>query len=113
MRGGIPSEGIAVLIHNTIVAGPIVATSLTVAKFMVSERALAILSDPETENYLPRVCTCDKAMDVEINATNETSTVHTKGICSVSTMETPVELASDMEDVDEVVAILTQVDLLA
>lgn len=105
------------MVHNTIVAGPIVATSLTVAKFMASERALAILSDPEAEKFLPRVCTCDKSMDVERNTTCETGTAHTEGICSVpiqsTTTETPIELASDSEDVDEVVAILTQVDLLA
>lgn len=58
-------EGIAVLIHDIVVVGPIIATSLTVARFLAAERALGVLKDPDAEKSLVRLCTCGESMQVD------------------------------------------------
>ena len=55
--------GIAVLVHDQVVVGPIVSTSLTVAKFMAAERALTTLRDPGSSNSLALLCDCGMSMD--------------------------------------------------
>ncbi|KAF9466235.1 hypothetical protein BDZ94DRAFT_1212870 [Collybia nuda] len=115
LSGGIPSEGISVLVHDTTVAGPIVAISLTVAKFMASERALTILSDPEAEKSLARVCTCNISTDIKRSAAFEDGTLRLEekdDYTGPTSEEIITESASDLEDVEEVVTMLTQVDLL-
>ncbi|KAJ3907181.1 hypothetical protein F5879DRAFT_796189 [Lentinula edodes] len=52
-------EGMQVEIHGLVVAGPIVSTSLVVAKNLVAERALAILQDSCHQYCLSRICDCD------------------------------------------------------
>lgn len=46
-------------IHGLVVAGPIVSTSLVVAKNLVAERALAILQDSCHQYCLSRICDCN------------------------------------------------------
>ncbi|KAF9484901.1 hypothetical protein BDN70DRAFT_871881 [Pholiota conissans] len=57
-------EGITVAVHGQVVVGPIVSTSLNVAKFLAAERALAILRNPESPKSLSCLCDCAMSMDV-------------------------------------------------
>jgi endoribonuclease Dicer len=66
LHGGIQIDGIAVLVHDTIVVGPVVATSLSVATFLASERALMILSDVTLEKFLSRLCICGRIIEVDV-----------------------------------------------
>ncbi|TBU24821.1 hypothetical protein BD309DRAFT_1080474 [Dichomitus squalens] len=50
----------SVLVHDTIVAGPLAAPNLSMAKGLAAERARAVLADPESPHFLSRVCTCPK-----------------------------------------------------
>ncbi len=51
------------LVHDQVIVGPIVSTSLTVAKFMAAERALTTLRDPGSNNSLASLCDCGMSMD--------------------------------------------------
>ncbi|KAI5116563.1 hypothetical protein M0805_001548 [Coniferiporia weirii] len=51
-------DGIAVLVHDQIVAGPICAQNKQLSKGLVSEEARAVLSDETSEFWLQRICTC-------------------------------------------------------
>lgn len=55
--------GIAVLVHEQIIVGPIVSTSLTVAKFLAAERALTTLRDSGSDKSLALLCDCGMSMD--------------------------------------------------
>jgi endoribonuclease Dicer len=55
----------AVLVHGVLVVGPIVSTSLAVARFLAAERALIILKDPESEKCLTKICTCGQEMAID------------------------------------------------
>ncbi|KAF8968313.1 type III restriction enzyme [Flammula alnicola] len=57
-------EGFVVLVHGEHVVGPIVSTSLTVAKFLAAERAIAILKDSKSEKSLTHLCDCGILMDI-------------------------------------------------
>lgn len=70
-RGGIEREGVAVLVHDVVVVGPVVAVSITVAKFAASERAWAVLRDPDADKSLSQLCDCGKAMEVDVTRTVE------------------------------------------
>ncbi|KAG6900442.1 hypothetical protein C0993_010489 [Termitomyces sp. T159_Od127] len=61
LRNGIESEGVAVLVHGVILAGPIVTASQSVSKFIASDRALALLKDSGCANSLMQLCNCQKA----------------------------------------------------
>ena len=50
----------SVLVHGTTVAGPLASRNLPMAKGLAAERAREVLADPESEHYLPRICTCAK-----------------------------------------------------
>lgn len=54
-------------LHGVIVAGPIVSTSLVVAKNLAAERALAILQDEAHNRSLSRVCICGKVKNQKIS----------------------------------------------
>lgn len=103
------SEGIAVLVHGIVVAGPIVAASLSVARFVASERAHRVLTDLDGEHSLANICDCGKAMEIlerDSSASDETEFVPTAlGIPHDD--ENPEELV----DVNEVVKILLEIDL--
>ena len=48
----------SVIVHGVTVAGPLAARNLPMAKGLAAERAQVVLADPESEFYLPRLCTC-------------------------------------------------------
>ncbi|KAF8158731.1 type III restriction enzyme [Pholiota molesta] len=56
-------QGITVVVHEQVIVGPIVSASLTVAKFLAADRALAILKDSESEKSLTSLCDCALSMD--------------------------------------------------
>ena len=58
-------DGIAVVVHGVLVVGPIISSSLAVARFLAAERALVILKDPESEKCLPRICICGREMTID------------------------------------------------
>lgn len=51
-------DGVVVLVHGEPVVGPIVASSLTIAKFLAAERALSILRDNQSGKSLKSLCKC-------------------------------------------------------
>jgi endoribonuclease Dicer len=53
------------MVHGVLVVGPIISSSLTVARFVAAERALTILKNPESEKNLTRICTCGEAMAID------------------------------------------------
>ena len=108
IRAGIDTNGIIVLVHGTVVAGPIVAMSLSVAKFVASERALAILTDATAEKSLSQLCTCDGAMDLVQEVLPADPDENDPD--SITTEDPLLDSVSELEDVE---GISTQVDLLA
>ena len=103
-RNGVVSEGMAALVHGIVVAGPIVAASLSVARFVASERALRVLTDPDAEHSLTNLCDCGKAME-----TLERDLPATDGAEFVPTaLDIPRdgENLQELADVSEVVKIL-------
>jgi len=82
-------EGYVVLVHGDVLVGPIVATSLPVAKGVAGERALAILRDNPSEKSLHNLCACKMVMQVDSLSISEAQD-------------------SDIADVEEVVNILSQ-----
>jgi hypothetical protein len=58
-------DGIAVVVHGVLVVGPIISSSLAVARFLAAERALVILKDPESEKCLTQICICGREMDID------------------------------------------------
>lgn len=87
------------MVHGVQVVGPIVSSSLTVAKFAAAERALAVLKDPESEKCLTRICICGRmvADDDMIDSllTGDKTLLADQG-------------SSDFEDDEEVEGILTR-----
>ena len=55
---GIYTEGVVVEVHSKLVAGPVVASSLGVAKFIAAERALVVLSDASNPLSIGNLCDC-------------------------------------------------------
>lgn len=53
------------MVHGVLVVGPIVSSSLAVARFSAAERALVILKDPESEKCLTKICICGQEMAVD------------------------------------------------
>jgi endoribonuclease Dicer len=109
LHGGIQIDGIAVLVHDTIVVGPVVATSLSVAKFLASERALMILSDATSEKSLSRLCICGQIMEVDI--ADGVPQADSQEETSVAAKEADLDDLSERKDLEEIAGILTQVDL--
>jgi endoribonuclease Dicer len=58
-------DGVAVLVHGKLVIGPIVSSTLNIAKFAAAERALTKLRDPASDLNLPSLCDCALAMNVD------------------------------------------------
>lgn len=58
-------DGIAVVVHGVLVVGPIISSSLAVARFLAAERALVILKDPESEKCLTKICICGREMAID------------------------------------------------
>ncbi|TFK25811.1 type III restriction enzyme [Coprinopsis marcescibilis] len=57
--------GLIVQVHDIVVVGPIIASTQNVAKFIASQRAFSLVSDPESEFSLDKICNCGKQMDVD------------------------------------------------
>jgi len=58
-------DGVAVLVHGKLVVGPIVSSSLNIARFAAAERALAKLRDPASDLNLLNLCDCALAISVD------------------------------------------------
>ena len=58
-------DGVAVLVHGTLVVGPVVSSSLNIARFAAAERALTKLRDPASDLNLSSLCDCGLAMRVD------------------------------------------------
>jgi len=96
-------DGVAVLVHGTLVVGPIVSSSLNIARFAAAERALTKLRDPASDMNLASLCDCALAMSVDgcppAASLIIDSIVTTNGISSAEDKE-------DDEDTAEVADIL-------
>ncbi|KAI9059720.1 hypothetical protein FKP32DRAFT_1595995 [Trametes sanguinea] len=57
-------DSMTVLVHGTVVAGPIPAPNLSMAKGLVAEEARRVLDDPESPFHLSKVCVCRKEVAV-------------------------------------------------
>ncbi|CDO68911.1 hypothetical protein BN946_scf185000.g54 [Trametes cinnabarina] len=53
-------DSISVLVHDIVVAGPIAAPNLSMAKGLAAEEARRALDDPESPFHLSKVCVCGK-----------------------------------------------------
>ena len=53
------------MVHGVLVVGPIISSSLAVARFLAAERALVILKNPESEKCLTRICICGQEMAID------------------------------------------------
>jgi len=62
------NDSIAILVHDAMVAGPVTAANLSLAKGLAAERARTVLEDPNSEHCLSRLCDCGKKMDVDATA---------------------------------------------
>ncbi|TRM59881.1 hypothetical protein BD626DRAFT_606328 [Schizophyllum amplum] len=58
-------DGIAVYLHDTLIAGPVVTMNHMVSRKLACERALSTLRDPTSANSLASLCSCATRMDVE------------------------------------------------
>ncbi|KAJ7581534.1 hypothetical protein C8J56DRAFT_1168997 [Mycena floridula] len=65
--------GMEIRLHDTVIAGPIVSTTLSVARSLTAERALSILSDSNAELYLGRVCFCQLGVQDAVSPNEEES----------------------------------------
>ena len=63
------NDSVAILVHDIMVAGPVTAANLSLAKGLAAERARAILEDPNSEHCLSRLCNCGKKMNIDTNKT--------------------------------------------
>jgi endoribonuclease Dicer len=63
------NDSVAILVHDIMVAGPVTAANLSLAKGLAAERARAILEDRNSEHCLSRLCDCGKKMNVDTNKT--------------------------------------------
>lgn len=66
---GKKSDSVAILVHDKVVAGPISAPSLSLAKGLASERARAVLEDSKSDLSLANICDCAKKMNLQQSST--------------------------------------------
>jgi endoribonuclease Dicer len=59
------NDSVAILVHDIMVAGPVTAANLSLAKGLAAERARTVLEDPTSQHCLARLCDCGKKMDVD------------------------------------------------
>ncbi|TFK69658.1 hypothetical protein BDN72DRAFT_888239 [Pluteus cervinus] len=57
--------GIAVVLHGVTVAGPILSSSLTVARFVAAERALSVIQNTDSPKAIKKICLCGTSMDID------------------------------------------------
>ncbi|KAG6845200.1 hypothetical protein H0H87_012527 [Tephrocybe sp. NHM501043] len=102
LRNGIQREGVAVLVHGTMIVGPIVAISQSVSKFVASERALALLRDSEGgAELLSQLCDC-REDKIEVEPTKSVAT---------SGSSTPASERFGQQDVDKTLATTEEEEL--
>lgn len=51
-------DSVAVLVHDRMVAGPIISSNKPLAKGLVAEEAMKVLSDDSSEFSLRKICEC-------------------------------------------------------
>ncbi|KAL4065225.1 hypothetical protein V8B97DRAFT_1946194 [Scleroderma yunnanense] len=56
------NDSVSVVVHEIIVVGPITASNLSLSKGLAAERARNLLSDPNFEMNLARLCSCGRAL---------------------------------------------------
>jgi hypothetical protein len=59
------SEGISVVVHDTVVVGPLGGSNLSLAKGLAAERARIELDNPKGRFFLGKICTCHRIVKVE------------------------------------------------
>ncbi|KAI8999078.1 hypothetical protein BD414DRAFT_527097 [Trametes punicea] len=62
-------DSMSVLVHGIMVAGPIPAPNLSMAKGLAAEEARRVLDDPESPHHLSRVCICGKEVTMKEDST--------------------------------------------
>ncbi|KAL6308704.1 hypothetical protein BKA93DRAFT_725516 [Sparassis latifolia] len=65
------NDSISVIVHDTVVVGPITAPNLSLSKGLAAERARIILDDTASPQYLRTICDCGKA-ETETTLDDET-----------------------------------------
>ena len=86
------------MVHGVLVVGPIISTSLAVARFVAAERALAILKDSESEKCLTQICNCGRAMEIDDMLIMDSHFIGDETLFT----DLPDNGPSDVEDVEEV-----------
>lgn len=59
------NDSFSILVHDTVIVGPITAGNLSLAKGLAAERARFVLGDPDSEYSLSKLCDCGKKMAVD------------------------------------------------
>ena len=59
-------DSASILVHDQVVAGPVLAETYRIAKGLVSEKAVTILSDENSELNLKNICKCMKVDSDEV-----------------------------------------------
>lgn len=109
---GIERDSTVVLVHDVVISGPIVSTSLSVAKFSAAEKALVILKDIHAEKSLTRLCRCSVDSQPELVVQPPENNGGGSGCAISETLGFNGDI-SDFEDIDAVAVILTADDELA
>lgn len=65
IQGEISLKGMIVMVHDKVVAGPILASSRRVARFEVSDIALEYLVDEAGGKSLEKICTCRRDLELD------------------------------------------------
>ena len=61
------NDSVSVIVHEFVIVGPITAGNLSLSKGLAAERARAILSDPNHEMNLVRLCDCRRAVEEQMD----------------------------------------------
>jgi endoribonuclease Dicer len=85
------------VVHGVLVVGPIISSSLAVARFLAAERALVILKDPESEKCLSRICICAQEMAID-------DMLDVDSLAFGDEMFADFPGSSDLQDTDEVIS---------
>jgi hypothetical protein len=56
---------VSVEVHGVQISGPVMASSMSIAKFLAAERAHAVLVDESSASCLKKLCDCSLAMAVD------------------------------------------------
>jgi endoribonuclease Dicer len=61
----VTAEAVSAVFHGTVVAGPIVSNSKTIARFAAAEKALVALRDTDEGELLKKLCDCRQRMNLD------------------------------------------------